>query len=120
MSREALYDAMTRGRDANTSYVATAAIDPTCDQLPDVQAERSDRDVLTQILATIGAELFAAQTLYPAAGGNHVTDDANADQRNTRRSRRFASGRPGARNGGQAVRTDLGRRAGGWSSWPAP
>ena len=58
-SREARYVAMTRGRDANTAYVATDATDaadPTCDQLPDIQAERSGRDILTQILATVGAE----------------------------------------------------------------
>ncbi|MFZ5871542.1 MAG: ATP-dependent DNA helicase, partial [Actinomycetota bacterium] len=63
MSREALYVAMTRGRDANVAYVATDAVDPACDQLPDGQVERSGRDILTQILATSGAELSATQTL---------------------------------------------------------
>jgi len=63
MSREALYVAMTRGRNANIAYVATDAVDPTCDQLPDVQAERSGRDILTQILASSGAAVSATQTL---------------------------------------------------------
>jgi hypothetical protein len=63
MAREALYVAMTRGRDTNIAYVATDAVDSTCDQLPDVQVERSGRDILSQILATSRAELSATQTL---------------------------------------------------------
>jgi len=63
MSREALYVAMTRGRDANIAYVATDAVGPTCDRLPDVRAERSGRDIMTKILATSGVEVSATQTL---------------------------------------------------------
>jgi hypothetical protein len=63
MAREALHVAMTRGRDANITYVATDAVDPTCDQLPDVQVERGGRDILSQILATSRAKSSATQTL---------------------------------------------------------
>jgi conjugative relaxase-like TrwC/TraI family protein len=63
MSREALYVAMTRGRDANIAYVATDAVDPACDQLPDVHAARTGRQILDQVLATSSAELSATQTL---------------------------------------------------------
>lgn len=63
MSREALYVAMTRGRDANIAYVATDAVDPACDQLPDVHATRTGRQILEQVLATSSAELSATQML---------------------------------------------------------
>jgi hypothetical protein len=63
MSREALYVAMTRGRDANIAYVATDAVDPACDQLPDVHATRTGRQILEQVLATSSAELSATQMI---------------------------------------------------------
>lgn len=63
MSREALYVAMTRGRDANIAYVATDAVDTACDQLPDVHATRTGRQILGQVLATSSAELSATQML---------------------------------------------------------
>ena len=62
MSRQALYVAMTRGRDTNTMYVATDAIDPDCDQLPDVHGAPGGRDILARILATSSAETSASQT----------------------------------------------------------
>jgi hypothetical protein len=63
MSREALYVAMTRGRDTNHAYVATDAVDPDCDQLPDPAGSPSPREILSRILATTGGELSATQTL---------------------------------------------------------
>ena len=63
MSREALYVAMTRGREANIAYVATDAVDPSCDQLPDVHAVRTGRQVLEQVLGTSSSEQSATQTL---------------------------------------------------------
>lgn len=63
LSREALYVAMTRGREANIAYVATDAVDAECDQLPDVHAVRTGRQVLEQVLATSSAERSASQTL---------------------------------------------------------
>ena len=63
VSREALYVAMTRGREANIAYVATDAVDPACDQLPDVHAVRTGRQVLEQVLATSSAERCATQML---------------------------------------------------------
>ena len=63
MTREALYVAMTRGRDTNHAYVATDAVDPDCDQLPDPAGMPSPREILSRILATTGGELSATQTL---------------------------------------------------------
>lgn len=62
MTRQALYVAMTRGRDTNTMYVATDAIDPDCDHLPDLHGEPGGRDILARILATNGAETSATHT----------------------------------------------------------
>ena len=62
MSREALYVAMTRGRSSNIAYVATDAVDPDCEQIPDVHAVRTARQVLEQVLNRSGAELSATQT----------------------------------------------------------
>lgn len=70
MSREALYVAMTRGRDCNIAYVATDAVDPSCEHLPDVHGSRTGRQILEEVLATSGAELSATQMLtqrYDAA-----------------------------------------------------
>ena len=69
-TRENLYVAMTRGRDANTAYVALDQIDVTDDLQPtrpatnrrDVSTEDA-RAALLKILATSGAELSATQTL---------------------------------------------------------
>jgi len=72
MTREALYVAMTRGRDSNTVYVATDAVDPTCDRIPDQAAQRTPRDVLAAILATSGAETSATEVR------DHAADDAVA------------------------------------------
>jgi len=63
MTREALYVAMTRGRAGNHAYVATDAVDPVCDDLPDRAAMPSPRQILERILATSGAERSALQTL---------------------------------------------------------
>jgi conjugative relaxase-like TrwC/TraI family protein len=63
MTREALYVAMTRGRDTNHAYVATDAVDPDCDQLPDPAGTPGPREILSRILATTGGELSATQTL---------------------------------------------------------
>ena len=59
MTRENLYVAMTRGREANHVYVATDAVDPDCDSLPDVHAHRDAHDILSGILATPGAQTSA-------------------------------------------------------------
>lgn len=61
MSREALYVSMTRGRSANVAYVATDAVDSACDEIPDVHAVRTARQVLEQVLSRSGAELSATQ-----------------------------------------------------------
>lgn len=61
MSREALYVSMTRGRSANIAYVATDSVDPACDEIPDVHAVRTARQVLEQVLGRSGAEPSATQ-----------------------------------------------------------
>ena len=63
MTRENLYVAMTRGREANHVYVAIDAIDPDCDSLPDVHAPTDARHVLTAILTTAGAQQSATATI---------------------------------------------------------
>lgn len=63
MTREALYVAMARGRDTNHAYVATDAVDPDCDQLPDPAGAPGPREILSRILASTGGELSATQTL---------------------------------------------------------
>ena len=62
MTRENLYVAMTRGRDANHVYVAVD-FDTECDDLPDPHAALDGRDVLATILATTGAEQSATATI---------------------------------------------------------
>ncbi len=69
MSREALYVAMTRGRDSNMAYVATDAVDPACEQLPDVQTVRNARQILEQVMATSSSESSATQTLVLRQAG---------------------------------------------------
>jgi len=63
MSRENLYVAMTRGRDANHVYVAVDALDTDCDTLTDPHAAGDARDILATILATTGAEQSATATI---------------------------------------------------------
>ena len=63
MSREALYVGLTRGRSSNHAHVCTDAVDPMCDQLPDLGSVASGPQVLQRLLATDGAELSATQTL---------------------------------------------------------
>lgn len=63
MTRENLYVAMTRGRDANHVYVAVDAIDPDCDDLPDVHAPADARQILSTILTTPGAQTSATATI---------------------------------------------------------
>ena len=63
MSRENLYVAMTRGRDANHVYVAVDSLDTDCDDLPDPHAALDSRDILATILATTGAEQSATATI---------------------------------------------------------
>jgi conjugative relaxase-like TrwC/TraI family protein len=62
MPREAFYVAMTRGRDANTAYVATDPIHPTCDTASTSPEPRGVREVLTAILADSRAETSATET----------------------------------------------------------
>jgi len=63
MTRENLYVAMTRGRDANHVYVAVDNLDADCDELPDPHAALDAHDVLATILATTGAEQSATATI---------------------------------------------------------
>lgn len=63
MTRENLYVAMTRGRDANHVYVAVDTLDTDCDGLPDPHAALDARDILATILATTGAEQSATATI---------------------------------------------------------
>jgi len=63
MTRENLYVAMTRGREANHLYVATDTLDTDCDTLPDPHAGLDAHDILTRVLATTGAEQSATTTI---------------------------------------------------------
>ncbi|HEY3547368.1 MAG TPA: MobF family relaxase, partial [Propionicimonas sp.] len=63
MTRENLYVAMTRGRDANHVYVAVDTLDTDCDDLPDPHAALDARDLLATVLATTGAEQSATATI---------------------------------------------------------
>lgn len=63
MTRENLYVAMTRGRDANHLYLAADHLDTDCDVLPDPHTHDDPRDVLTTILTTNGAERSATATI---------------------------------------------------------
>jgi conjugative relaxase-like TrwC/TraI family protein len=67
MGREALYVAMTRGRDANTVYVATDSPDPDCDHPDLATPDHTALDVLGRILGTSTAELSATETRRRAA-----------------------------------------------------
>ncbi|MEI2820972.1 MAG: helicase C-terminal domain-containing protein [Marmoricola sp.] len=61
-TRENLYVAMTRGRDRNHAYVITG--DPDDNHgTPDGQDVPTAREVLTGVLANVGAELSATQTI---------------------------------------------------------
>ncbi len=62
MTRQGFYVAMTRGRDANHTYVALDAPDRSC---PDsgMPPEPTGRQILEQILATDGGEISATATL---------------------------------------------------------
>ncbi|MEX1145610.1 MAG: MobF family relaxase, partial [Acidimicrobiia bacterium] len=63
MTRETLYVAMTRGRHANTAYVATDQPDAEANHRhPDVD-ETTGRSVLYGVLQHVGAELSAHQTI---------------------------------------------------------
>ncbi|WP_421740687.1 MobF family relaxase [Cellulomonas sp.] len=63
MTRENLYVAMTRGRDANHVYLAADGLDADCDELPDPHATGDAHDILATILATTGAEQSATATI---------------------------------------------------------
>ena len=63
MSREALYVALTRGRDANHAYVATDLPDPDHPHPQAGQPERTGRQVLHGVLARSDAEASATETL---------------------------------------------------------
>jgi len=63
MTRENLYVAMTRGRDANHVYVAVDDLDTDCDVLPDPHATGDAHDILATILTTTGAEKSATETI---------------------------------------------------------
>jgi ATP-dependent exoDNAse (exonuclease V) alpha subunit len=64
MTREAFYVAMTRGRDANTTYVVTKHADP--EKEPHLQPSReppSTEQVLRDVLATEGTERSATEQM---------------------------------------------------------
>lgn len=61
MTREALYVAMTRGRASNTAYVALDALDLEQHQQP--PEPRTARSVLAGVLAHVGAEPSAHETI---------------------------------------------------------
>ena len=64
MSRETLYVAMTRGRDANVAYVAVDKPDPSHDgPHPGQNDEVTGRSVLISVLQHVGAELSAHETI---------------------------------------------------------
>lgn len=74
MARENLYVAMSRGRHANHVYVALDAVDPECDDLPDVPTSSAGHEVLATIIATPNAEQSATAqiaTEQNAAGSMH-------------------------------------------------
>jgi conjugative relaxase-like TrwC/TraI family protein len=75
IGREALYVAMTRGRDTNTVYVATDQPDPDCDHGDTAGPERDPREILTRILATSTAEHSATETRQ------HADDEAGSLRR---------------------------------------
>jgi hypothetical protein len=67
-NRESLYVAMTRGRDANTAWVATDRPDQAHDAPhPSDAEERTARDVLVSVLANSRAELSAHQIIAAEA-----------------------------------------------------
>jgi hypothetical protein len=61
MSREVLYVAMTRGREANTAYVCT---DTDPDDEYGTGEQQTPREVLEAVLAHTGSELSAHQTMH--------------------------------------------------------
>lgn len=64
MTRENLYVAMTRGRDANVAYVAVDKPDASHDgPHPGENDEVTGRSVLTGVLQHVGAELSAHETI---------------------------------------------------------
>src|SRR3546814_9973756 len=64
MTRETLYVAMTRGRDANVAYVAVDKPDPSHDgPHPGQNDEVNGRSVLISVLQHVGAELSAHETI---------------------------------------------------------
>src|SRR3546814_759845 len=64
MTRETLYVAMTRGRDANVAYVAVDKPDPSHDgPHPGQNDEVTGRSVLISVLQHVGAELSAHETI---------------------------------------------------------
>ena len=64
MSRETLYVAMTRGRDANVAYVAVDKPDTSHDgPHPGENDEITGRSVLISVLQHVGAELSAHETI---------------------------------------------------------
>jgi AAA domain len=67
MPREAFYVAMTRGRYANTAYVASDPIDPWCDGAGAGQDSPGMRDVLVGILADTRAETSATEAREQSA-----------------------------------------------------
>ena len=64
MTRETLYVAMTRGRDANVAYVAVDKPDPShVGPHPGENDEVTGRSVLNGVLQHVGAELSAHETI---------------------------------------------------------
>jgi conjugative relaxase-like TrwC/TraI family protein len=58
MTREVLYVAMTRAREANSVYVVTEAAEQDCDT-PDAPFVATPTDVLAQVLARVGTDVAA-------------------------------------------------------------
>jgi excisionase family DNA binding protein len=81
IARGALYVALTRGRDGNTIYVATDAIDPDRDRIPD-PAERTPYDILQRIVVTSGAETSTTER-HPGYAVIKVDIDDFMHQRKT-------------------------------------
>jgi conjugative relaxase-like TrwC/TraI family protein len=64
MTREAFYVAMTRGRQANSTYIVTEHADPDVEQHAQPSAERLNaRQVLCDVLANEGTERSATEQL---------------------------------------------------------
>jgi hypothetical protein len=64
--REALYVAMTRGREANSVYVTTDGVEPDCAKPDTTQPDITAREALVRIIAADAAERSATETAQNA------------------------------------------------------